>query len=467
MKMVPRWFLAATAATVAVVTACCAVASADPPAAGVSRVTPVVLAYRRARPAVVNISAKKVVRTRWGLFGSDPFDEIFPDMLSRRVPIQSLGSGVVIHGDGYIVTNAHVVRQAVEIIVVTPDKIRLAAKVISTEVKQDLAVLKVSLPAGKKLPRVPLGRSDDLMVGETVIAIGNPMGYANTLTTGVISAVDRKLTFSGGVTYAGLIQTDAPINPGNSGGPLLNIRGELIGINTAIRGDAQNIGFAIPVDTMADTLSSLLDFEKINRVVFGASIKQRHTESGDELYVSAVRKGTPADGKLRAGDRLLSLDATPVKQIPDYVCALLEAKAGTTVRLGVRRDGRDLAVAVPILAKPRPDGSALASAMLGLAVRPLTPQMAQSLRLSVDRGLLVVQVEQGGPAERLGVRLRDVLFQVDRFYVSSVDGLGMVLENVKAGETIKIGLVRGNVRALAGIRVRDPKTKPPPSGRPI
>ena len=457
MKTVSRWFSVAVAAAVS-----CPAVGADPAASGVSRVTPVVLAYRRARPAVVNISAQKIVRTRWGLFGSDPLADVFPDMLSRRVPVKSLGSGVVIHPDGYIVTNAHVVRQAVKISVVMPDKTRYGAKVISTEVKQDLAVLKVDLPAGKKLPRVALGRSDDLMVGETVIAIGNPMGYANTLTTGVISAVDRKLTFSGGVSYAGLIQTDAPINPGNSGGPLLNIRGELIGINTAIRGDAQNIGFAIPVDTVADTLSSLLDFEKINRVIFGVRVKQRHTPGGDELYVAAVGKGTPADGKLRVGDRLRMLNATRVRQIPDYLCALLVAKAPASVRLGVSRGGRDLTVDVPILAKPRPDGSALAAATLGLVVRPLTPQMARSIRLSVDRGLLVVQVERGGPADRLGVRLRDVLFQVDRFYVSSVDGLGMVLENVKAGEAIKIGIVRGNVRVLATIRVRDPKTKPPP-----
>jgi len=439
-------------------------AAAPVAAEPVSRVTPVVLAYRAARPAVVNISAEKLVQARWGLFGGDPFEDIFPSPFTRRVPVKSLGSGVVIHRDGYIVTNAHVVRHAEKISVTMPDQTKYAAKVISTEVQHDLAVVQVLLPAGKKLPFLSLGRSDDLMVGETVIAIGNPLGYANTLTTGVISAVDRTLRFRGDVEYSGLIQTDAPINPGNSGGPLLNIRGELIGVNTAIRADAQNIGFAIPVAAVVEGLTKLLDFEQMNRVVFGAEVRQRHTPTGDELYVAAVRPGTPAAGRLQKGDVLLALNGEALGQIPAYVCAMLTARPGTKLRLKARRAARELETHVTLLAKPRPNGKILAQRLFGVTLREVTPKLARELRLSVDQGLLVVGVDEGGPADRLGVQLKDVLFQVGRHFVRDLDDLGLILEKVEPGQTVKIGIVRRNVRALATLRTRRSASRRPDRG---
>ncbi|MHC4981607.1 MAG: trypsin-like peptidase domain-containing protein, partial [Planctomycetota bacterium] len=371
------------------------------------RVTPVVLAYRRARPAVVNISAEKSVVTRFGfdLFDDDIFSDVFPRPFARRVPVKSIGSGVLIHGAGYIVTNAHVVRRAQKISVMLHDKKKYAAEVISADAKHDLAILKISAPGGAELPFLPLGRSDDLMVGETVIAIGNPLGYTNTLTTGVISATDRTLKFRGGVEYTDLIQTDAPINPGNSGGPLLNINGDLIGINTAIRSDAQNIGFAVPVDTLAAELAKLLDFEQINRVIFGAAVDQRHAEAGDELYITEVRPDTPAARRLAVGDKIVSIDGKPVAQISDFTCTMLAVEPGQTVTLGCVRSGRRADVAVKIEAKPKPDGEALARKLFGVTLEPITPSAVRDLRLSVDRGLMVVAVELGGPADRLGIKL--------------------------------------------------------------
>ena len=197
------------------------------------RMTPAVRAYRKAGPAVVNISTTKIIRVRMGMFGSNLFDDVFPTPRIRRVPVKSLGSGFIIHPDGYLVTNAHVVLRADKITVTLSDKRKYSAAVISIDTRYDLAVLKIEPKKKEKFAYLPLGRSDDLMVGETVIAIGNPFGYANTVTTGVISAVDRTLNFGGDLKYTGLIQTDAPINPGSSGGPLLNIAGELIGVNTA------------------------------------------------------------------------------------------------------------------------------------------------------------------------------------------------------------------------------------------
>jgi len=419
------------------------------------RLTPVVLAYRKARPAVVNISTERLIE-QFGLFGLEDFDDIFalPAPFIRRVPVQSLGSGFLIHPSGYIITNAHVIRRAQKITVTLSDGSQHEARAISADASCDLAVLKTDPPRGKEMPFLPLGRSDDLMVGETVIAIGNPLGYANSVTTGVVSAIGRTLKFRGGLAVRDLIQTDAPINPGNSGGPLLNINGELIGINTAIRADAQNIGFAIPVDRLATAIGELLDFESLNRVVFGASVVQRHGAVGDELHVTKVRKATPADGRLQVGDRLIGVNGKPVRQISDYACTMIALKAGSTARIRLIRGGRELTVGVPIEAKPRPDGKVLAQALFGLTLSPLTSERARNLRLSVDRGLLVVGIEAASPAHMLGIELKDVIFQVGPLYVTDLDALGVILEDVKPGQKIRIGLVRGNVRAWVPITAR-------------
>jgi serine protease Do len=419
------------------------------------RVTPVVRAYRKARPAVVNISSQSIVTT--GVFGDDLFDQIFPSPLTRRVPVQSLGSGFVLHPSGYVVTNAHVVRRAQKVTVTLDGDVELPARIISADPAHDLAVLKVEPPAGKPLAYLPLGRSDDLMVGETVIAIGNPMGYANSVTTGVVSAVSRTLEFSRDVKYDGLIQTDAPINPGNSGGPLLNVNGELIGVNTAIRADAQNIGFAIPADAIADELLRLLDFERLNRVVFGASVTWKRGLDGTEVIVDQVRPGTPADGKLAKGDRLLAVGDVAVSHMPDFACAMLAATPADVLRFRLDRDGKSRMVELSLKAKPRPDGVALAEALWGVTLRPITPETARDFRLPTERGLVVTAVEKGGPADKLGVKVRDVLFQVGQLYVTDTDDLGMLLEDVKGGQVIRIGVLRGNTAAVAPLTAREPK----------
>ena len=425
-----------------------------------SRVTPVVLAYRKAAPAVVNISTTALVQARRGLFGDDPFFDLFPTPLRGKVPVQSLGSGFVIHKSGYIVTNAHVVRQAVKITVTMADKSRHEARVISADPAHDLAVLKITPAKGTDLPVLKFGRSDDLMVGESVIAIGNPMGYANTVTTGVVSALGRKLELAKGVAYGGIIQTDAPINPGNSGGPLLNVRAELIGVNTAIRADAQNIGFAIGVDALADELGKLLDFERANRLIFGASVRRHHTPGGTEIRVASVRAGTPAAKTLRVGDRIVAMDASPVTQIADYTCGMLAVRADQTVKFKCIRNGKEVVAPVTVKGNPRPDGNALAQQLFGLTLRQVTPELARDLRLPVSRGLLIVGLDDGRAGKRLGLQLKDVLFQVGKYYVHSLDDLGMILEDVRPGQSVKIGIARGHIRAWANITAgRAPPTR--------
>jgi serine protease Do len=438
-------------------------AMGDAAARRARRETPVVLAYRKARPAVVNISTEKIISTSWGLFGRDIFEDIFPSPFRRAVPVHSLGSGFLVHPAGYVVTNAHVVRRAQKITVTLADNSKHPARIISADEKHDLAVLKMDPPKGDKLAHLPLGRSDDLMVGETVIAIGNPLGYQHTVTRGIISALDRKLEFASGVAYEGIIQTDAPINSGSSGGPLLNACGELIGINTAIRADAQNIGFAIPVDALIQQFPDLLDFERINRAVFGAKVLQRHTDDGDELYVAEVRPGTPAAGKLRVGDRLVELDGRAVRQIPDFTCALLSAGVPTTARLKCLRGGEAVAVTVPVQAKPRPDGRLLARGLFGLTLREVTPQLAREQRLPLDSGLMIVGIDADGPAHRIGLQLRDVVFQVANYYVADLDDLGILLEDVRPGQVVRLGVARGGTAAWVQIRARNaPAAAPRP-----
>ncbi|MCY2929275.1 MAG: trypsin-like peptidase domain-containing protein [Planctomycetota bacterium] len=429
-----------------------------------SRVTPAVRAYRLASQAGVNISTRQLVRPRMGLLGDDLFDEIFPGPMARAVPVQSIGSGFLIHPDGFLITNAHVVGRAQEINVTLADKTSHAAAIISVDSAHDLAVLRIRPPDKRLLPYLPLGRSDDLMVGETVFAIGNPLGLANTLTSGLVSALDRTLEFRGDVSYAGLVQIDAPINPGNSGGALLNVRGQLIGVNTAIRADAQNIGFAIPVDTLTRELPSLMDFERLHRVVFGAQVAGRHGTAGDEVLVQSVTPGTPAAGALKPGDRLVSVNGSPIRQMPDYCCAMMELPAEAAVELGVSRAGKTLTVKIALKARPKPDGQALARKLMGLTLRAVTPEMAQSMHLPMAQGLLVTAVVPGGPAAQIGAQVGDVLFEIDGLRVGDLDAAAHALEDVPAGKRIRIGVARGNVRAWVSLQAGAAPAKEPERG---
>ncbi len=425
------------------------------------RITPVVKAYRKSRPAVVNISTERLIQTRWGLFGfgDDPFEEFFP---KRTMRTASLGSGFLIHPAGYIITNAHVVRRAQKITATLSDKSTHAAEVVAANDAHDLAVLRIKDAKGRKFGFLRLGRSDDLMIGETVIAIGNPFGYQNTCSTGVISALGRKLEFRGGSVYRGLIQIDAPINPGNSGGPLLNIAGELIGINTAIRADAQGIGFAIPVDMLEADIPKLLDFERLNRVIFGLTVRQRRTDRGGNLVVAAVAADTPAArAGCKVGDRLLTLNGKNLVQLPDYQIEMLSARPGSKVKLRVLRGGRKIDLEVAVTIRPKPDGAALAQRLFGMKLRQLTPELARRLGLAVNAGLIVDGVEANAPAARLGIRSGDVVFQLGRWYVTDLERVGLILEDVGPGEVLRVGIVRGRVRAWGSIEARKIEVRPP------
>jgi serine protease Do len=411
-----------------------------------ARRTPVVDVFEANRDAVVNISSTEIVTMRDPM-GLDRMFEDFFDMPNRN-PLgrerqytrTSVGSGFVIHPDGYIVTNAHVVAQTAERKVSFSDGREFDAQVVAADAKRDLAVLKIE--ADKPLQPIKLGRSDDLMIGETVIAIGNPLGFQNTVTAGVVSAVKRDLDFANRVTLSGLIQTDASINPGNSGGPLLNVLGELIGVNTAIRGDAQNIGFAIPVDHLREVLPDLLDVERRYRIIVGATVS-----SVDSPRVTAVKPQSPAaDAGLQQGDVVCEVDHRPVAEGIDFYIALIGRVPGETIPLTVTRGGRTVEASLTLGGRPAPDGAKLAGEKLGVEVTPVPANLARQLGVREGAGLLVESVEPGGPAEQLGLARWDVLLAIGKHSVTSLDDLGQLLEFVDPGEHVPITILRAERR---------------------
>jgi serine protease Do len=316
-----------------------------------------------------------------------------------------LGSGFVVHEDGFLVTNAHVVENVKRIKVVFNDGREFQARVVSADTSKDLAVLRID--AGGKLPFIELGRSDDLMIGETVIAIGNPYGYSNTVTSGVVSAVGRDIQVSEGFWLRGLIQTDAPINPGNSGGPLLNVNGQLIGIATAIRAEAQNIGFAIPVDTLVENVGQMLMPEKLRRVRLGLTIGRMTTAGSFRgLVVKSVSQGSPAEEKkLAAGDLILEIDRHKPHSIVDFYIRMIDKEVGQPIRLTYVRPGernpKGRTVELALLPRPVPDGRALAKDLFQMDVSELTAAVARRFNFESAYPILIVTaVEAGGSASR-------------------------------------------------------------------
>ncbi len=396
------------------------------------RRTPVVEAYERARDSVVNISAiKKVEVRRWGV---SLFGDIFtvPGQRSAR----SVGSGLVIHEDGYIATNAHVVSAGAQLKVTFADGTEYDARVIGRDRDPDLAVIKVD-PVRPLVP-ITLGRSDDLMIGEQTVAVGNPVGLQNTVTSGVISALHRELEIGGRVVYHDVIQTDASINPGNSGGPLLNVLGEVIGINTAIRTDAQNIGFAIPVDQLRKILPEILDSEKLNKVQLGMRVSP-----GVPGRVIEVREGSPAyRAGVRVGDIVHSIDGERVSSGVDFYVAMLDKPAGDKIALRLLRDGSMAETRLTLTPISKPDGRRLARERLGLTIADAMEGVARRFQWRREGGVIVVGVEPRSPADRAGLKPGDLLVTMGPYWLTDVDQAGALLSAIGPGDPVDVGFRR-------------------------
>ena len=420
------------------------------------RRTPVVDVFENSRDAVVNISSETFVERRgFGGFDSQ-FDRFFefPVGPRRRVQMTSVGSGFVLHENGYIVTNAHVVAKTAERHVVFGDGTEVPAEVVAMEVDSDLAILKIE--TDKPLPVLPLGRSDDLMIGETAIAIGNPFGFQHTVTAGVISALDREIVLGDRMTFSGLIQTDASINPGNSGGPLLNVLGELIGVNSAIRGNAENIGFAIPVDQLREKLPELLNIERRYRVDTGMKLSRNAT--GLVVVESVAEESAAGDAGIRAGDIVVSIDGEEVSGLVDFHIGLLNHRPGDVVELKLSRAETPLITEIELRERPLPDGRALTQERIGATIEELNANELREIGLRAESLLIVSGVEPGSPAEAIEMRRGDLLIEVNGQTPTTLGDIGMLWEDMKSGDVARLGYmrVRGNSRfqQIANVRVR-------------
>jgi len=286
------------------------------------------------------------------------------------------------------------------------------------------------------------------------VAIGNPFGYESSVTTGVLSATGRDLqvpTSKGNIVYKNLVQTTALINPGNSGGPLINIDGELIGINTAIRADAQGIGFAIPVDKVREVVATLFSFQVKKKLWLGATV-----EAGKAgVVVKTVHDRSPAQAAgLRKGDVIVQADGAPVGDLLGYAKYMFKRRVGDTVRLAVDRRGKRRTVAIKLQAVPKPSGEKLAQAKLGLTVQTLTPALARRLRMRLGEGVLIVDLQPGSPGDKAGLKSGDVIVQIGRYLVRNVDELGTLLEAIPAGAVVQVVVVRRGSLGRTRIQVR-------------
>jgi serine protease Do len=407
----------------------------------VTRRSPVVLAVERASPAVVSIIAAQVVERRGNPFGGNPFfDDFFRDFFEpfqRRQTEQSLGSGVVIRPDGYVLTNEHVVVQAEKIFVQLSDDRKLSARLVGADSDSDLAVLKVD--DGKSLPYLPLGNSDDLMIGETVIAIGNPFGLSHTVTTGVVSAINRSLNTDGRMYYD-FIQTDASINPGNSGGPLLNIKGELIGINTAIYGKAQGIGFAIPISRAKRIVQELITHGAVEAPWIGLVVQTLTPELAYHFslkerqgaLVRGVESGSPAaKAGLQRGDVLLSLNGRPLHSAEEYLQREREFSSGDTIKLRVLRGRNEEDIAVTASRFPQERADDLAWRLLGVAVA------------EGEDGLAVKKVRPGSPAAQIGVERGDAILGLSGTQTKTLAEFRRKMIDSRLSQSALLSIARG------------------------
>ncbi|MDA8078738.1 MAG: DegQ family serine endoprotease [Nitrospiraceae bacterium] len=424
-------------------------------------------------PAVVNISTTKVVRRDASPLFDDPFFDFFNPFRDFKAPKkwkeQSLGSGVIVSPDGYIITNNHVIEQADEIRIILFDKRSFKARIVGADPKTDVALVKID--AGS-LPTVRWGDSDKLQVGEFVLAIGNPFGLSHTVTMGIISAVGRANV--GIADYEDFIQTDAAINPGNSGGPLVNIRGELIGINTAIfskSGGYQGIGFAVPSNMVRLVMEQLQQKGKVTRGWLGVTIQEVTPELAQKFgirnakgaLVGDITKGSPAEkAGLRRGDVIIEFNGKKITDPGHLRNMVSQAKAGSEISLLILRGDKELRIPVVISELPKdiaesapgvsPEESP-SEVLSGLSVMELTKEIARQLGLRKDeKGVVVARVEPGSGSDEAGIRKGDIIQEIDRKKIEGLNDYSRIVSAIKPGDTVLLFINRGGRKFYVTLR---------------
>ncbi len=446
----------------------------------------------RLKPAVVNISTTTVTKHSRGPGPRGPrapegFEDFFERYFGRPMPEgpqefrgQSLGSGFVLNAEGFILTNNHVVKDATDIQVMLSDGRQFVATVVGKDQLTDVAIIRLKNPP-KDLPTVMLGSSDALRQGDFVLALGSPLGLRDTATLGIVSAKHRSGINPGG-TYDDFIQTDAAINPGNSGGPLFNLRGEVVGINTAIvRPDiGQGIGFAVPIDLAKSLLPQLREKGKVTRGYLGVQVSDLTPDLAQgfgltpgmkgALVQNVVPRGPAAKGGMQAGDLVVSLNGKPVESAGQLTRSVALVPPGEQVTLGVLRKGNEKKqLQFKVAQRPEDEGQASAgegedekgesatpankSAKLGVSLAPMNPQIARQLGVPADEGVLVAEVVDGGPAQRAGVRQGDVILEVNRQPVKKVEDVAAALAKMKEGDMALMRVRRGDSAVFIAVPV--------------
>ena len=415
---------------------------------------------REVAPAVVNIYAKKTVTERSGfgpLFNDPFFKRFFGDRFDFGQPRErvqnSLGSGVIVDEDGVVVTNHHVIAGADEVRVVLNDRREFDAEILLSDERTDIAVVKL-LEADRDIPHVEFGDSDSLAVGDLVLAIGNPFGVGQTVTSGIVSGLAR--TSVGISDYQSFIQTDAAINPGNSGGALVGMNGKIVGINTAIfsrSGGSNGIGFAVPANMARAVVESAVEGRPLVRPWIGFAGRDVDVDMANALeletphgvIVEEIREDGPADeAGLKPGDVIMTIDGKPIGDAQNLRFRLATKGVGETVELGYIRDGESDATQFTLVAPPEepprdPVTVQSGAPLAGATFMNLSPALSQEIGMPTDRtGVVIFKVARNSPASRYGMKPGDILLEINGWPIPSTERLREILRNADGGWRILI-----------------------------
>lgn len=422
------------------------------------------------KPAVVNLRIEKKVKQQFlpwfqfrnGFDFGSPFDEFFKNFFgeqpngeqSPEYKEQSLGTGVIVDEKGYILTNNHVIKGADEIKVMLLDGRKFNGKIVGSDPKTDLALIKVD---AKDLPTARLGNSDNVKIGSWAIAIGNPFGLEHTVTIGVISAKGRAI---GAAEYEDLLQTDASINPGNSGGPLVNIYGEVIGINTAIVAGGQGIGFAIPINMATRIIGDLMEHGRVERAWLGVYIqpvtpeliKEFEGAKEGQVMVKGVMTGSPAEkAGILPGDIILSVNDNDIQSPQELQKSILKNKTGTKVELSILRKGKKLSIDVILTQMPEEKDRKISQkdeekdtiSFRGMTIQDLTKELSEYFDLDKNKqGVIISDVAPNSPAHQAGIKKGDVLKEINHQPIKDLRAFEQVIKKIPEDKSILLVVKR-------------------------
>jgi serine protease Do len=398
------------------------------PGAASLRFTPIVRAVDRVKACVVNIHSERNVPA--------PSTDIYSMAPTTQNRVNGMGTGIIVDPRGYIITNHHVVEDVSLLRIRLADGTTQNATIVARSPEADLAIIRIQ--AKTPLQVMPIGTALDLMVGETVIAVGNAYGYEHTVSTGIVSAVKRDVSLNKEMQYKALIQTDAAINPGNSGGPLINIYGDLVGVNVAIRAGAQNIGFAIPADSMVRTVADLFRgrrrMQNYDGIIVRDQVDTTHEIPVRSVFVDRIDPDSPAAlAGLKTGDLIEQVGDAKVVTSIDVERGLLEMKAGESAPFFIRRDGREQRIDVVLASADKAPTRSATPAFdvvwqkLGLQLTPISGETVAKMNRQLNGGLEVTNVQNESPAARAGIKKGDILVGLHQWETLTVDNVQYVL----------------------------------------